>query len=132
MKIEIRYNHPEEDILEIDFYRGETLLHNVFYDIEGLNEDELRELKLEAIAKFSTVFPNIAKKDIMKGFSAVDKQIEKLYQETFNPRNAGRKKGVKIGKIKPETVTYYRRVTPDEKDFLDKKLEEYRQQKSSS
>ena len=43
---------------------------------------------------------------------------------------AGRKPGVKIGRIKPETVTFYRRVTQDEKEFLDEKLKEYRQQKS--
>ena len=34
---------------------------------------------------------------------------------------AGRKKGVKIGRIKPETVMFARRVTPEEH----KKLTEY-------
>ena len=31
-------------------------------------------------------------------------------------RGGGRKKGVKIGKIKPETVVFYKRVTPEEKE----------------
>ena len=126
MKITVKYNCSEINILEIDFYRGKTLIHNVFYDIEGLDENELVNLKMEAIAKFLTVFPEIPKKDIMKGFAAVDPQIEKLYKETFNPRNAGRKTGVKIGKIKPETVSFHRRVTPEEYKFLDEKLKEFR------
>lgn len=83
MKIFVRYNTPEIGILKIGFYRNETLLHNVFYDIEGLSEDEIFELKKEAIAKFGAVFPEISKKDIMKGFAGVDKKIEKLYFETF-------------------------------------------------
>lgn len=40
--------------------------------------------------------------------------------------NAGRKKGVKIGRIKPETVVFYVRVTPEEKEKLDKYLKELR------
>lgn len=126
MKITVIYNSPQPDVLEIDFFRGETLLHNVFYDIEGLDEAELLELKKEAAAKFAAVFPEISKKDIMKGFAAVDPLMQKLYQEAFNPRNAGRKTGVKIGKIKPETVSFHRRVTPKEYKFLEKKLKEFR------
>ena len=126
MKITVIYNSPQPDVLEIDFFRGETLLHNVFYDIEGLDEAELLELKKEAAAKFAAVFPEISKKDIMKGFAAVDPLMQKLYQEAFNPRNAGRKTGVKIGKIKPETVSFHRRVTPEEYKFLEKKLKEFR------
>lgn len=129
MKITVRYNSPEPDVLEIDFFRGETLLHNVFYDIEGLDDNDLFELKKEAIAKFLTVFPEIPKKDIMKGFAAVDPQIEKLYKETFNPRNAGRKAGIKIGKIKPQTVSFHRRVTSDEYKFLDEQLKKYKKKK---
>ena len=83
MKISVKYNTPENGVLEIGFYRNETLLHNVFYDIEGLDEDEIFELKKEAIAKFGVVFPEISNKDIMKGFAGVDKKIEKLYFETF-------------------------------------------------
>ena len=86
MKIFVRYNTPENGILEIGFYRNETLLHNVFYDIEGLSEDEVFELKKEAMAKFGAVFPEISKKDIMKGFAGVDKKIEKLYFETFKEK----------------------------------------------
>ena len=39
---------------------------------------------------------------------------------------AGRKPGVKI---KPDTVVFYRRVTPDEYKFLDEQLEKYKEQK---
>lgn len=38
-------------------------------------------------------------------------------------RNGGRKKGVKI---KPETVTFYRRVTPEEREYLEKCLQDFR------
>lgn len=86
MKISVKYNTPENGILEIGFYRNETLLHNVFYDIEGLDEGEIFELKKEAITKFGAVFPEISKKDIMKGFAGVDKKIEKLYFETFEKK----------------------------------------------
>lgn len=39
---------------------------------------------------------------------------------------AGRKPGVKIGKIKPETINYFRKVTPQEKKYLDSCLTNYR------
>jgi hypothetical protein len=46
-------------------------------------------------------------------------------------RGGGRKKGVKIGRIKPETVSFHRNVTPDEKEFLEKCLAEYRANKDN-
>lgn len=52
--------------------------------------------------------------------------------ETFNNgrggkrEGAGRKKGVKIGKIKPETVMFSRRVTPEEYKKLTEYLENLR------
>lgn len=51
---------------------------------------------------------------------------ENIKQKGGARPGAGRKKGVKIGKIKPETVCFHRRVTPDEREFLIKALEEYR------
>lgn len=41
-------------------------------------------------------------------------------------RGGGRKKGVKIGRIKPETVHFTKRVTPTEKEFLLNALTKYR------
>ena len=129
LSICIRYSTPEDNILEIGFYRGEALLYNVFYNLEGLSEDELIELKKEACAKFCSVFPEISLKDVMKGFNGVDDKMYQLYKETFNPKGAGRKAGKKIGRIKPPTVSFHRNVTPEEKEFLEKALKEFRQQK---
>lgn len=90
ISIRIEYNTFEEDdeqILEIRFLRGNVLLHNVFYIIDGLSEDELDELKVEAVAKFLSVFPEISFEDIMKGFDGVDSKIQQLYKETFGTQN---------------------------------------------
>lgn len=132
MNISVNYSTPEKNVLEIGFYRGKTLLHNVFYNIEGLDKEELLKLKKEAVAKFCACFPDIPLKSVMKGFCEVDPMMQKLYTETFNPKGAGRKTGKKIGKIKPETVIFYRRVTPDEKILLEetlKKLKKMREKK---
>lgn len=86
IKINIEYIEFQEDdehILEIRFLRGKTMLHNVFYTIDGLEGNELEELKVEAVAKFFTVFPEISFEDIMKGFDACNPKICKLYEETF-------------------------------------------------
>ena len=90
ISIRIEYNTFEEDdeqILEIRFLRGNVLLHNVFYIIDGLSEDELDELKVEAVAKFLSVFPEISFEDIMKGFDGVDSKIQQLYKEAFGTQN---------------------------------------------
>lgn len=129
LSICIRYSTSEDNILEIGFYRGEALLYNVFYNLEGLSEDDLIELKKEACAKFCSVFPEILLKDVMKGFNGVDDKMYQLYKDTFNPKGAGRKAGKKIGRIKPPTVSFHRNVTPEEKEFLEKALKEFRQQK---
>lgn len=91
LSICIRYSTSEDNILEIGFYRGEALLYNVFYNLEGLSEDDLIELKKEACAKFCSVFPEISLKDVMKGFNGVDDKMYQLYKETFNPKGGGRK-----------------------------------------
>jgi len=44
--------------------------------------------------------------------------------------NAGRKPGVKIGKIKPETILFSRRVTNDEYLLLEEYLKKIRSTKS--
>lgn len=41
-------------------------------------------------------------------------------------RNGGRKKGKKVGPIKAPTVDFHRRVTPEEKELLEKYLLEIR------
>ena len=125
MQISVKYSNPEVNVLEIGFYRGEVLLHNVFYDIDGLSEEELTNLKKEAFAKFCSVFPEVPAKDILKGFGAVDPIMYELYKQTYNPRGGGRKAGKKIGRVKPETVVFFRRVTPEVKEYLEKCLEEY-------
>lgn len=133
MKINIVYNtnNEEPEILEIQFLRGNTLLHNVFYDISDLNPQEVSALKVEAIAKFCSCFPEIPKRDVIKGFSSVDPQMYNLYKKTFETRggariNAGRKKGKKIGKIKAETTLFSRRVTKEEYTLLDEYLNKLR------
>lgn len=95
LKISVRYSSPEPGVLEIGFYRGETLLHNIFYNIEGFDEDELLELKKEAVAMFSSCFPDVPSKEILKGFDGVDPLMYDLYKKTFNPKGAGNKKGSK-------------------------------------
>lgn len=129
IKINIRYSHPEDDVLEIGFYRGEMLLHNVFCNIEGLSDDDMLEIKHEACAKFCACFPEIPLKDVLKGFESVDTQMYQFYKDTFNPRGAGRKRGKKIGKIKPTTVCFHRRVTTEEKEYLEKCLDDFRNKK---
>lgn len=44
-------------------------------------------------------------------------------------RGGGRKPGKKIGPVKDATVNYHRRVTPKERELLDKYLEELRKNK---
>lgn len=86
LKVKIEYNEFTEDdetILEIRFLRGNTLLHNVFYNIDDLDPDEITELKQEAVAKFCSVFPELSLEDIMQGFNACDEKIQDLYKETF-------------------------------------------------
>ncbi len=88
VKIKIEYNEFEEDgekVLEIRFLRGgaDNLIHNVFYNIEGLSDQEITELKKEAVAKFSSVFPELSFEEIMKGFDACDPKLRKMYKETF-------------------------------------------------
>ena len=41
-------------------------------------------------------------------------------------RGGGRKKGVKIGKISDRTETFAKRITPEEKEYLLKCLEDFR------
>lgn len=44
-------------------------------------------------------------------------------------RNGGRKRGKKIGPIKPATVNFHRRVTPEEVEKLQNFLDELRKNK---
>lgn len=95
LNIKIKYSNPKDNVLEMGFYKGEKLLHNVFLDVSGLSDDELLELKKESCAKFITCFPEISLKEVMKGFKNVDESMYQLYKETYNPKGAGRKVGTK-------------------------------------
>jgi hypothetical protein len=121
MKIKAKVLTKTEDgetILEVRFLRGETLLHNVFYLIDGLSKEELIDLKKEALSKFATVFPEISAKDIMLGFEACEPKIQALYEHYFSGRgghrkNSGRPKGSKkpeAEKVKPRKIS----LTDDE------------------
>ena len=52
---------------------------------------------------------------------------EKKQNRGGKREGAGRKKGVKI---KPETVVFYRRVTPEQKEILEKTLNELKKSDS--
>lgn len=61
-----------------------------------------------------------------KGGKMAEKYIKGSGEGRGGWRGGGRKPGVKIGKIKEETVVFYKRVTPKEKTQLEKILENLR------
>lgn len=131
IKIKIEYNSPEPDAFEIRFLRGNNLIHNVSYNISGLNEDEILELKKEAVAEFCTVFPDVPLKAVLQGFNAVDPLMYEYYRQVFpnggKRTGAGRPKGAKSSNSHPErNIYFYKKVTAEEKKFLSEMLKKYR------
>ena len=98
MTIKIEYNMPEEDVLEIRFIRGRNMIHNAFYNIQGLSDSDVLELKKEAASKFCAVFPDVPLKSVLQGFKVVDPLMREYYKQTFPNggwRGGGRPKGTK-------------------------------------
>ena len=129
IKIKIEYNMPEADVLEIRFIRGRNMIHNVFYDISGLADAEVLELKKEAVAKFCAVFPDVPLKSVLQGFKAVDPLMQEYYKQTFPHggwRGGGRPKGAKGTKKTKKTEALNQRITLEEKEILIKILKSLR------
>ena len=128
MTIKIEYNVPEADVLEIRFIRGKNIIHNIFYDISGLADTDVLELKKEAVAKFCAVFPDIPLKSVLQGFKAVDPSMTE-YKQTFPHggwRGGGRPKGAKGTKKNEKTEALNQRITLEEKEILIKILKSLR------
>ena len=126
MTIKIEYVLPKEDVLEIHFKHRRNELYNVSYNVSGLSEAEVLELKKEAAAKFCAVFPDVPLKSVLQGFKAVDPLMQEYYKQTF-PNGGWRGGGRPKGTNKTESLN--QRLTPDEKEFLLLQLKNYRQKK---
>lgn len=59
----------DEQIIEFIFKRGDIVVWNVFYNIDGLSEDDLRDLQIEVMAKFLAAMPEVSAEDILAGNS---------------------------------------------------------------
>ena len=126
IKIKIEYKKIDDKSLEIRFLRGNKLIHNVFYDVSGLNEDEILELKKETAHKFCAMFPDIPLKAVLQGFKAVDPLMREYYRQMF-PHGGSRGGGRPAGNPHPErNIYFYKKVTANEKKFLSEMLKKYR------
>ena len=125
MKIKIEYAMPEADVLEIYFKHRRDELYNVSYNISGLSDAEVLELKKEAAAKFCAVFPDVSLKSVLQGFKAVDPLMHGYYKQMFPNggwRGGGRPKGAKGKKKTKKTEALNQRITLEEKEILTKIL----------
>ena len=129
MRIKIEYALRNADALEIRFKHRRNELYNVTYNVSGLADAEVLELKKEAAAKFCEAFPDIPLKSVLQGFKAVDPSMEEYYKQMF-PNGGWRGGGRPRGTDKTETLN--QRLTPDEKKFLLWQLKIYRKQDSAS
>lgn len=75
---------------------------------------------------FSSLFLPILRN--LKGLLMAEEYIIGSENTRGGWRNGGRKKGVKL---KPETVVFYKRVTPEEKEFLENCLADFRNRNKS-
>ena len=129
MAIKIEYDMREEDALEIRFIRGRNMIHNVFYNISGLADADVLELKKEAAAKFCAVFPDVPLKSVLQGFKAVDPLMQEYYKQMFPNggwRGGGRPKGTLRSNKK---ARFTKAISEEEKIYLEKCLEDFRKKK---
>ena len=122
MTIKIEYTLSETE-LEIRFKYRRNELYKVSYNISGLADLEVLELKKEAAAKFCAMFPDIPLKSVLQGFKAVDPSMTEYYKQTF-PHGGWRGGGRPKGTNKTEALN--QRITLEEKEILIKILKSLR------
>lgn len=75
----------EEGFLNIQIFRGETLLYYEYVEIDNeeheLSEDELKVLGQKAVCKFMTIVNAIPAELILKGCTSVVPWVKKKYME---------------------------------------------------
>ena len=129
MQIKIRYETISDNELKIRFMHRRDELYNVSYNISGLSDAEVLELKKEAAAKFCAVFPDVPLKSVLQGFKAVDPLMQGYYKQMFPNggwRGGGRPKGAKGTKQTKKTEALNQRITLEEKEILIKILKSLR------
>ena len=107
-----------------EIYRGE-----IYYGDEPMSREELTEKKLKIVDDFLNTFRagfyKFTKKDVLKAYAKVDESIKKVYKSLYPQggyRNGGRPKGSKTEKT--ERINWA--VTPEEKEYLTRSLEQFR------
>ena len=126
MTIKIEYALPEEDVLKIRFMQRRNELYNVSYNISGLTNAEVLELKKEAAAKFCAVFPDVPLKSVLQGFKAVDPLMQEYYKQTF-PHGGSRGGGRPFGTLRSnKKARFTKAISEEEKIYLEKCLEDFR------
>ena len=102
----------DKNNLRITFALNELSIDEYYISTRSKTEDEIFGEKLKLIDRLSTSSIKYldSKKTIMRAYAEVDDRFKSLYNELYTD--------------KTDTYEYY--LTSDEKEYLDKSLEEYR------
>lgn len=113
----------EELLIKITYRRKELCSEKIITD--GMSLNEVTEAKKQIISTFCKQHEEFDFKDVLLAFSKIDESMQSYYKKLYphgGYRGGGRPRGSKT-----ERTEYFNRaVTPDEREYLIKCLEEYR------
>ncbi|MBR1617355.1 hypothetical protein IJ670_04320 [bacterium] len=132
---ETKIKKADGEYLQIEFKFHKTTIYvaEVPTTFDRCPVLRLVKAKTEVIEKFlkSPEGKKFTQKEVYKAYSLIDKHLLDIYKEKYPHggwRNGGRPKGRKTKK----TERFNAAITPEEKEFLLKALEDYRKNKKNS
>lgn len=118
-------------ILRIEFIIHKSIVKTEYILINDKGPEEIFEEKKEIVKRAAESISfalNGKEKEIIKAWGEVDSRFKELYK-TLYPWGGWRKGGRPQGSKTNKTETFKKRITPDELEFLEKCLSEYRAKK---
>ena len=122
------------EVLQIEFSEHKKVIFTSQIPLKYEKCPALRTARAKeaVIDEFLTTFEGqkFTKKEVLKAYSKTDSYFKDLYKQMFphgGYRGGGKKKGEKFS---DRTERLTSRITLDEKEYLLKKLEEYRNKKA--
>lgn len=129
-------NDNGAEVLQIEFSEHKKVIFTRQIPLKYEKCPALRTARAKeaVIDEFLTTFEGqkFTKKEVLKAYSKTDSYFKDLYKQMFphgGYRGGGKKKGEKFS---DRTERLTSRITLDEKEYLLKKLEEYRNKKAGS
>lgn len=120
-------NKNNNDEQGYELRRGEEHLETLLYNIDDISAKELKQKKMEFFNFICSKYTDIDRKNLLMIFAYVDDDMLEYYKSEYPIKELKRSGNWLIKDCPKRTERYYKKLTEDEKIFIEIALQKFRQ-----